>query len=356
VRRALWTVATAATLAVALGFGGPAFAQGTHPNQAGPATLCGLHDHQAVAGSASDNYFVRNVYWRGTGPACVTTDGHTQFTVTQTPIPGPRLVNAFPSIVAGCQWSVCSPNSQYPARVGAIKSIIDTWHTDRSEITPGADYNSALETWIGKKAQTTGHEDGAEVMIWLNRGGPCCATTKDYHAVQIDGYKVGFEHWLAHDPQYNVSWQYLQFRLWTQVNQIDNIDVAAFLRYGVQHGLISPSWYVENTEAGFEVWRGSGFKTTLFSSHLTAGALIPPVAKPPAPTPTTTPTPVVTSKPPVRHVSAAERRSQLIQSWMKRLRNRPTSYLRQVIQHPHRGPALRVVAARRLLRQRHQLP
>jgi cellulose 1,4-beta-cellobiosidase len=232
---------------------------------AASTTLCGPNQHMIVHSRYSGTpYQIRNAYWRGQRPQCIrNTGGLTSFVVTQGPghDPGGRVV-AYPDILRGCIWNICSPHAGIPLRVSAIGYPVTTWHT--SENASGT-WNAAYDIWFGKTRMTRGHADGAELMIWLNEHGGCCAVQPGAPKVWIDGHPFRLSHWRTHDPTSGVSWNYIQFRLIRRTWRVDSLRLRPFIRRCERMGLIRRSWWMENVEAGFELWSGGqGLATTNF--------------------------------------------------------------------------------------------
>src|SRR5262249_15678983 len=150
----------------------------------------------------------RDAYWLGQRPQCLSVRGHTpNFTVAQRAgyDPGGRVV-AYPDILRGCIWHICSPNAHMRLRVSAVGYPKATWDTRGQR---KGTWNSAFDIWFGKTKMVTGQATGAELMIWLNYHGGCCALQRGAPIVWIDGRRWWFSHWKAfHDGK---SWNYIQF-------------------------------------------------------------------------------------------------------------------------------------------------
>lgn len=291
-------------------------------------TLCGKHDHTPV-GPDDNSVQVRNTFWKGTGPTCLRTpfDGHAGFTVTRTPRPTrPRqMVTTYPSIFRGCIWDMCTRNTPLPARADHLRTVLSSWSTistrpvmktvrvratraahclpgSRRTVTvrhqhprtttttttclvhqvrnvplPGM-YNSGYDLWFGKQRMTQGHADGAELMVWLNHRGGCCILARNAPVVRINGVGYYFQYWHASDPSTpGLSWNYIQFRRVVQTTRVVNLNLKPFIEYAEQAHraqgqptpLISRRWWLENLNAGFEIWNnGVGLRTTSFSARI----------------------------------------------------------------------------------------
>jgi hypothetical protein len=227
-----------------------------------PGVLCGPHNHLVV----SSQYMLRNTYWRGTGNTCIEHQRPTGFVVTRTPrrTTPHEKVTTFPDIYRGCIWNMCTPHTRIPIQTNRIHHIWTRWHTvERATGT----WNAAYELWFGKHRQTQGHADGAELMVWLNRHGACCVLHRHAPIVRIDGYKFYVQKWRAYDPDFDLRWNYIQFRMVHPRWKVDHLDLKPFIRYSERHNWVRPTWWLENVGAGFEIWHGGvGLRTTQFEA------------------------------------------------------------------------------------------
>jgi len=207
-------------------------------------------------------YVVRNNYWRGQRPQCISNRrNRSNFRVVQRAgfDPAGRVV-AFPDIFRGCIWNICSPQADLPRRVSALGRARATWHT--SERATGT-WNAAFDIWFGKRRMVTGQADGAELMIWLNEHGGCCALQRGAPIVRIDGQLWWLSHWRTHHD--GKSWNYIQFRRVNRTWHVNNLKLYPFVRRIRRLGLVRPGWWMENIEAGFEIWNGGrGLATTKY--------------------------------------------------------------------------------------------
>jgi len=208
-------------------------------------------------------YAVRNAFWLGQRPQCLVNRGKlTNFAVAQRPGFDPAgHVVAYPDILRGCIWTICSPRAYLPRQVSATGRPIATWHT--SEHAPGT-WNAAFDIWFGKKRMTTGQANGAELMIWLNEHGGCCALQRGAPKVWIDGQQWWLSHWRTRHN--GVSWNYIQFRRVHRTSNVTRLKLSPFMKLVRHLGLVQSSWWLENIEAGFELWTGGqGLTTTQYA-------------------------------------------------------------------------------------------
>jgi glycosyl hydrolase family 12 len=226
------------------------------------STLCGSNQHLIVHSVYGTGYQIRDAYWLGQRPQCIHNSGdRANFAVVQRPgfDPAGRVV-AFPDIFRGCIWNICSPDARLPIMVSDIGHPTTTWHTrDNAAGT----WNAAYDIWFGKERMTRGQANGAELMIWLNEHGGCCALQRGAPKVWIDGRRFWLSHWRARHS--GVSWNYIQFRLVHHTWRFDHLPLRPFIRRCERLGLIRHWWWMENVEAGFELWNGGqGLATTAF--------------------------------------------------------------------------------------------
>jgi Glycosyl hydrolase family 12 len=258
---ALATAVTAAAVGIS-----PATAA-DHPNHISPhghrTVTCLGNGHLLAYTHNHGQYQVRNSFWLGQRPQCLAnTTGRTNFKVIQRAgFNAQGHVVAFPDILRGCIWSICSPKAQLPRQVSTVGSPVSTWHT--TEHAPGT-WNAAYDIWYSKKRMITGQADGAELMIWINTHGGCCALQPGAPTVVIDGQKWLFSHWRT--GHLGATWNYIQFRRVSKTWKVNHFRLKPFMRRIERMGLIKPTWWLDNIEAGFEIWNGGqGLGTTRFS-------------------------------------------------------------------------------------------
>lgn len=240
---------------------GPGMSAGA-TSLSGVRTTCAPNGHIRAHTHYGTFYQIRNAYWLGQRPQCLSNSGHfTDFKVIQRAGFDPRgRVVAFPDIFRGCIWAICSPGSHLPRQVSTLGSTRATWHTAGN---PAGTWNSAFDIWFGKRKMFTGQATGAELMIWLNRHGGCCALQPGAPKVWVDGQEWWLSHWVtSHDGH---SWNYIQFRRVHRTQRTDGLRIRPFIHRVERMGLIRPQWWIENLEVGFEIWNGGqGLETTRY--------------------------------------------------------------------------------------------
>lgn len=219
------------------------------------------HHYQVVYGGT--RYQVRNNYWGGQRPQCLANHrGLTNFKVVQRAGYDPTgHVVAFPDILRGCIYHICSPHAKMPRKVSRLGNPRLTWRF-KPHSAPGT-WNAAFDIWFTRHRQIGGQSTGAELMIWLDYHGGCCALQSGAPKVRIDHKKMWFSHWVT--GQHGKSWNYIQFRVTRRVHHVNNLSLRPFLRRIIRKGLVKRRWWLENIEAGFEIWNGGqGLQTTRY--------------------------------------------------------------------------------------------
>jgi Glycosyl hydrolase family 12 len=247
-----------------------------------PRTLC----QSQTAAVGSRGYTAENNEWGSGEPECITTEGGAGFTVAKSSIANSTYgaPGGYPALYKGCHWGACTPGSGFPIQVSDIRPgrVTTSWSTAQ----PGGsnDYDVAYDIWFNKTPTTTGQPNGTELMIWLNHNGPVQPFgSKVASNVSIGGR--GYNVWFG-----NQGWNTLSYTMTSGTTSVSNLDLQPLIADAIRRGYISPSWYLIDVEAGFELWHGgAGLATHSFSVNV-AGRGVP------APTPIET-SPVSQSAP-----------------------------------------------------------
>ncbi len=251
-------------------------------SEAATTLLCNSQTHSVDGGA----YTVENNEWSSGAPECVTAAG-TGFTVVNSSIANPMSTpGGYPAIYKGCHWGACTPGSGFPIQVSDIHpgTVTTSWSTSQ----PGGSsvYNVAYDIWFNQTPTTGGQPNGAELMIWLNHNGPIHPFRRRVASnVSIGGR--GYNVWFGRQ-----AWNTISYTMASPTASVSNLDLQPLIADAVRRGYISPSWYLIDVEAGFEIWRGgTGLATRAFSVHVTGAgrtAPRPALASPPAtPAPST---------------------------------------------------------------------
>lgn len=240
--------------------------------------LCGDETTEVNGGE----YTVMNNIWgEGAGEQCINVNG-TSFEVTYSTHTGGSQVKAYPVIYKGCHWGHCTAdgNRNMPIQVSKIESAAFTMNINTNGV--GGIWNAAFEAWFS----TIGAGDpagGAELMIWINRGGGAGPGGSQVGTVNIGGasWDVYFADW---------DWNYITYIRTESTTSVTNLNFQAFVNDCVSRGYINNSWYLDAMEAGFEIWAdGQGLTLNSYSATVTGDALviIPPEPPPPSEDPVT---------------------------------------------------------------------
>jgi hypothetical protein len=253
--------------------------------------ICEQYGSTSIQGG---RYIVQNNRWGTSSTQCITptTSG---FTVDQAD--GSVATNgapkSYPSVYYGCHYGNCSTNGDIlsPNGLQASSSAFSKISTSVSMTYPGSGtYDASYDIWFNKSqpTATTGQNDGAELMVWLNHTG----------SIQPIGSKVGTANiaGATWDVWYgNSGWNVISY-VRQQPTSSASFSVASFWSDVVSRGYGSTSWYLTSIQAGFEPWiGGAGLAVTNFSVT-TDGATPPPTSNPPTSNPPTSNPP--TSNPP----------------------------------------------------------
>lgn len=230
-------------------------------NNPSALAMCGQFDTFNVDNKA---YVVQNNEWGGNFGQCLDVNG-TSFAVTSGTFNASTsgAPSTYPSIFRGCHWGNCTNNSGMPVQVSSMGSVTSSWSTVP---TSGA-YDVAYDIWFNKAATTNGQPNGAELMIWINRGGSPQPAGSKVANVTVAG--ASWDVWL----NYSFGWTYVAYFRTSGVNAVTDLDIKAITNDSVNRGYIDRSWYLIDIEAGFEIWNGGvGLKTNSFSASVTSGS------------------------------------------------------------------------------------
>jgi len=209
-------------------------------------------------------YRVCNNVWgsgSGVGEQAVDVDpSSTRFKVVKT-THNSRDVAAYPFVYKGCHWGHCTRSSGLPLKVKDLKAARSSWEINVEGVE--GTWNAAYDIWFSVKGSSD-PRGGAELMIWINRGGGAIPAGKRVATVEIGG--MVWDVYFA-----NMSWNYIAYLAREPLTSVD-LDIKAFIDDAVSRGFIDPEWFLDAIEAGFEIWRGgSGLETLSFSANVEAG-------------------------------------------------------------------------------------
>ena len=235
---------------------------------ASPQVICGLN-HRAVQESSGGIAVISRPNPFGTTQRlCLEVYGtRPGFRILNSLRPE-RSVEAYPFTGVGCAYSLCSPGTDLPRRVGDLSPRTDTSWTWWG--TTSGYWNASYDIWFDTRDQTTTQDNGAELMIWLR-------TPAGYPAgrlVRVGNNWFRFMHWktghqVCHAGRCQLqTWNYIQFRFLRTTHWVRGLRLLPFIRFASRQRLISPSWWLTSVHAGYELWGGGrGLATTWFNAR-----------------------------------------------------------------------------------------
>ena len=164
----------------------------------------------------------------------------------------------YPSIYRGCHWGNCTKDSGLPIQVSSIgKGASQVRVSYDTRVSASGVWDDALDIFytpcndhgISQSGCTQITQPDREMMIWLSHYGPAIPRGNPAQ-VTIDGINFNLW-WNGHTMWYVVSSPSLTNP------RVQNLNLGDFINDAVDRGYIpSPSWYLMDIEAGFEIWQG----------------------------------------------------------------------------------------------------
>ncbi|MEJ2865836.1 GH12 family glycosyl hydrolase domain-containing protein [Actinomycetospora flava] len=214
--------------------------------------ICGKTESVPVAGG---RYEVQNNAWGADTPQC-TTAFDTGFSVeaTHAKDSGPA---AYPSIVVGCNYGTCTRDSPYPLPLRDMGDVRSSWAVT---VPDDGDFNVAYDVWLDPTPRREGANTGAELMIWLDRTDRVQPIGSERATVEIAGAR--WEVWTGENHGTPVI-SYVRER---PTDTVIDLPISDFVTEATRRGVVEPTWFLTNIQAGFEPWiGGEGLTTDAFS-------------------------------------------------------------------------------------------
>ncbi len=238
---------------------------------AGAASAASTCDQFGSIQAAGGKFIVQNNFFNPNGgQMCIDVDtGSGAFSVRNTNSVAPNgAPSGYPSIYKGCHWGHCSSNSGLPLKVSSISSAPTRW-----SVTPpnAGSYDIAYDLWFNRSPTTSGQPDGAEIMIWLSRGGGVQPAGQRTGNTWING--IEWEVWVAPrgSAGFNSIWNIVSYVSVSPRNSVD-FDLKPFFNDSAARGQLSNDWYLLDVEAGFELWSdGNGVRSNSFDVSFNTG-------------------------------------------------------------------------------------
>jgi hypothetical protein len=217
--------------------------------------------HWAVAPLDGGVYEMQTNEYNSRASFAMCGNGNEDFNVTQSqidvhtdPVPG-----GYPSIYRGCHWGVCTKDSGLPIQVSSMETNASQVRLSyNTRVSASGVWDDAFDIFytpcddhgISHSGCTQNTQPDREMMIWLSHHGPAIPGGSSI-PVTIDG--INFNLWWdgGHTMWYVISSPSLTNP------HVENLDLGDFIKDAVNRGYIpSPSWYLMDIEAGFEIWQG----------------------------------------------------------------------------------------------------
>ena len=238
--------------------------------QAATTQLCGTTQTTPVSNGA---YTVQNNEWNSSASECINTDGSADFNVANSAISNGTsgAPGGYPSIYKGCHWGNCSTGSGLPLQVSSVENpgtVTTSWNT--TQTGQGA-YDVAYDIWYNHTATTPGQPNAEEMMIWLNHQG----SVQPAGSVVASNVSIGGHTYNIGRAQMS-SWIDMSYVMTSPSTSVSNLDVGLLAQDSVQRGTLSPSDFLIDLEAGFELWQGGAGLATNSDSDTVNGNGGPP--------------------------------------------------------------------------------
>lgn len=170
---------------------------------------------------------------------------------------------AFPEVIYGCAWGLCTPHTVLPKRIYRLKNVDTSWGASWHK-SPGR-FNVAYDIWFGHLHTIHGHALGAEMMIWIGTkrfGIPVGAPT-----YLIDGQRWYYGRHTACDIY--GCWNYILFRRVSPSTHATHLGLLPFIHFAQAHRQLAWWWFLKSIDVGFEIWwGGQGLAVHSYSVHI----------------------------------------------------------------------------------------
>lgn len=217
--------------------------------------------HWSVAPLDRGVYEMQTNQYNSRAPFSMCGDGGEDFKITesQVGVATNGVPGGYPSIYRGCHWGDCTKDSGLPIQVSSLET--STSHVSLSydtHVSAHGVWDDAFDIFytpcddhdISQSGCTQSTQPDREMMIWLSHYGPAIPGGKSTE-VTIDG--INFNLWW---DGHHTMWYVISSPSLTNPH-VQNLDLGSFIRDAVNRGYIpSPSWYLMDIEAGFEIWQG----------------------------------------------------------------------------------------------------
>lgn len=207
-------------------------------------------------------FVVMNNRWGASTTQCISGDNATtswRVSTSQHNLPTNGAPASYPAIYKGCHYGNCTSGSGMPKQYSAMASAQSSW----SISAPGSGaWDAAYDIWFNQSSSSSGQNNGAEIMIWLDSRGVQPAGSKVATAT-IAGAQ--WEVWHTVVSGSGTSWHYVAYKRVGATSSV-SFDLKAFFTDAKNRGYIQSSWWLTSVQAGFELWQGgAGIATNSFN-------------------------------------------------------------------------------------------
>jgi len=232
----------------------------TAQSAAAVTEICEQYGTTTVQGG---RYVVGNNRWGTSETQCISVSDR-GFRITradgQTPTNG--APKSYPTIYAGCHYGTCSSADVIgPNGVRVTDSRFASIRTSVSMTYPSSGtYDAAYDIWFHRSqpSAATGQNDGAELMVWLDRQGSIQPIGSKVATVDLAGST--WDVWFG-----NTGWNVVSYVRTSRTGSL-SFSVKTFFDDMLARGYGQTSWYLTSVQAGFEPWiGGTGLAVTDFS-------------------------------------------------------------------------------------------
>ena len=227
--------------------------------------ICGSAGMDVMDGE----YHISNNIWgsgTGVGDQCLEVDENSTYFKVSLSTHNSSEVASYPFIYKGYHFGpgnhTAPEYNPFPIQVNELGSAPFTWVINTEEVE--GIWNAAFEAWfsIDGASNPTG---GAELMIWLDYvGGAVPAGSV------VDNVDIGGINWDVRFAAWDI-WNYIAFQATTPVDSV-TLDLKDFVLDALDRGYLFTTLYLDNMEAGFEIWRdGQGLTSLYYSADAETG-------------------------------------------------------------------------------------
>ena len=122
------------------------------------------------------------------------------------------------------------------------------------------DYNVAYDVWLDPTPRRDGANTGAELMIWLDRTDRVQPIGSKRADVEIGDAR--WEIWQGENEGLPV----ISYVREGSTTTVLDLPISDFITDATRRGVVEPSWFLTNVQAGFEPWiGGEGLSTDAFA-------------------------------------------------------------------------------------------